>query len=155
MSIDLNSLSAVESFVKQFKKRNWPLHVLILNAGTGSFYQRRERWPVFSHNPSSVGILPIGSKAELTDVRSYSLIFFLFLPMVHDRCLFLLFLSLSCCPESLVDTHAQDGFEKTFAVNYLGHFLLTCGLINELKKVTLEQQRQRNTGTDTERDSTT
>lgn len=34
MSIDLNSLAAVESFVKEFKKRQWPLHVLILNAGT-------------------------------------------------------------------------------------------------------------------------
>ncbi len=33
MAIDLNSLAAVEAFVKDFKKRQWPLHVLILNAG--------------------------------------------------------------------------------------------------------------------------
>lgn len=38
MSIDLTSMSAVEAFVREYKKRNWPLHVLILNAGR-VFYQ--------------------------------------------------------------------------------------------------------------------
>ncbi|XP_072470594.1 polyprenol dehydrogenase isoform X2 [Notamacropus eugenii] len=67
---DLASMKSVRQFVKEFKKKNYPLHVLINNAGVMMIPQRKN----------------------------------------------------------------IDGFEEHFAVNYLGHFLLTNLLLDVLKK---------------------